>query len=86
MEKNQIINRLKKAEGQVRGVQNMVIEQRSCKEILQQINAVESAINNVAIILLENHAQVSIENTVRNGGETKEIKKLMITISNFVKK
>lgn len=86
MEKNQITNRLKIAEDQVRGVQNMVIEQRSCKEILQQINAVESAINNISIILLENHAQISIENIVQNGDETIEIKKLMKTISNFVKK
>jgi len=86
MEKNQIINRLKIAEGQIRGIQNMILEQRNWKDTLQQIAAVESAINNVAILLLENHTESSIENIVENGGENKEIQKLLKTISGFIRK
>jgi len=86
MEKSQITNRLNRIEGQIRGIQNMVLENRNCKDVLQQISAAESAINNVAIILLERHTISCIETVVPNAGENKEIQSLIKTIHTFARK
>lgn len=53
--KDKLITRLKRIEGQVRGIQNMVGDERSCQDILQQLNAVRSAVQSVSMILLEEY-------------------------------
>ena len=53
--KDELITRLKRIEGQVRGIQNMVGDERSCQDILQQLNAVRSAVQSVSMILLEEY-------------------------------
>lgn len=86
MNKNDIIIRLKRAEGQVRGIQNMVIEDRNYKEILQQITAVQSATQNVSSLILEDYTKKSIERAIKNGGDNKEVQQLIKTINDYVKK
>ncbi|MDW7675206.1 MAG: metal-sensitive transcriptional regulator, partial [Bacillota bacterium] len=51
--KQELITRLKKIEGQVRGIQKMVEEGRYCVDILVQIAAIRSAINKVGVVVLE---------------------------------
>jgi DNA-binding FrmR family transcriptional regulator len=53
--KEKLINRLRRIEGQVRGIQNMIAEERNCREIMQQLSAVRSAIQSVSSILAENY-------------------------------
>ena len=55
--KDQLHNRLRRIEGQVRGLQRMVEEDRWCPEILTQIAAVQAALDKVALGLAEGHAQ-----------------------------
>ncbi len=55
LEKIKILSRLKRIEGQIRGIQGMIIEERSCSDIMVQIAAVKSALNQVSKMLLENH-------------------------------
>ena len=55
--KQQLLNRLRRAEGQVRGVQNMVSEGRDCMEVLTQIAAIQAALDKVALGLLHDHAR-----------------------------
>jgi DNA-binding FrmR family transcriptional regulator len=55
--KPQLQNRLRRIEGQVRGVQGMVEDDRWCPDILQQIAAVQAALNKVALGLAEGHVQ-----------------------------
>jgi CsoR family transcriptional regulator, copper-sensing transcriptional repressor len=55
--KDQLQRRLKRIEGQVRGVQNMVEEDRYCIDVLTQISAVQAALDKVALGLLDGHAQ-----------------------------
>ena len=55
--KSQLQNRLRRIEGQVRGVQTMVDEDRWCPDILQQIAAVQAALDKVALSLTEGHVQ-----------------------------
>jgi DNA-binding FrmR family transcriptional regulator len=53
--KEKLVHRLKRIEGQVRGVQNMVNEDRQCREILQQLTAIRSAVMSVSTVVLENY-------------------------------
>jgi DNA-binding FrmR family transcriptional regulator len=56
-EKDQLLNRLRRIEGQTRGIQTMVTEDRWCPDILQQIAAVRAALDKVALGLAEGHVQ-----------------------------
>jgi len=55
--KDQLLKRLKRIEGQVRGIEGMVEDDRYCIDVLTQINAVQAAIDKVALGLLDDHAQ-----------------------------
>jgi CsoR family transcriptional regulator, copper-sensing transcriptional repressor len=55
--KDQLLKRLRRIEGQVRGVQRMVEEDRWCPDILQQIAAVNAALDKVALGLASGHVQ-----------------------------
>ncbi len=56
-DKNALLTRLRRVEGQVRGIQGMVQEDRYCIDILTQITAVQAALDKVALGLLEDHAE-----------------------------
>lgn len=53
--KEKLVSRLKRIEGQVRGIQNMVDQERNCQDILQQLTAVRSAVHSVSMILMEEY-------------------------------
>jgi DNA-binding FrmR family transcriptional regulator len=53
--KEKLKNRLRRIEGQVRGVENMLDEERNCRDILQQLSAIRSAVQGVSVLLLENY-------------------------------
>ncbi|HZO35601.1 MAG TPA: metal-sensitive transcriptional regulator [Solirubrobacteraceae bacterium] len=55
--KDQLLTRLRRIEGQVRGVQKMVGEDRYCIDVLTQISAIEAALDKVALGLLDEHAR-----------------------------
>jgi DNA-binding FrmR family transcriptional regulator len=50
-DRKDLINRLKRAEGQMRGVQRMIVEERNCEAILQQLTAVRSALHTASLAL-----------------------------------
>src|SRR5436853_2539291 len=56
-EKDQLLKRLRRIEGQTRGLQGMVDDDRWCPDILQQIAAVTAALNKVALGLAEGHVE-----------------------------
>jgi len=56
-DKEQLLKRLRRIEGQTRGIQTMVEEDRWCPDILQQIAAVRAALDKVALGLTEGHVQ-----------------------------
>ena len=66
-QKEPLIRRLKRAEGQVRGLQQMIEDERYCIDVLTQIAAVRAALDSVALKVLEDHVQ----HCVREGGEEK---------------
>jgi CsoR family transcriptional regulator, copper-sensing transcriptional repressor len=55
--KDELLNRLARVEGQVRGVRGMVEEDRYCIDVLTQINATRAALDKIALGLLDGHAR-----------------------------
>jgi DNA-binding FrmR family transcriptional regulator len=55
--KDQLLKRLRRIEGQVRGIQGMVDDDRYCIDVLTQISAVQAALDRVALGLLDQHAR-----------------------------
>ena len=55
--KDQLLGRLSRVEGQIRGISKMVEDDRYCMDVLSQINAARNALNKVALGLLDGHAR-----------------------------
>ena len=55
--KDQLLNRLRRIEGQVRGVEGMVEDERYCIDVLTQISAIQAALDKVALGLIDDHAR-----------------------------
>ncbi|MDO5627959.1 MAG: metal-sensitive transcriptional regulator [Mobilicoccus sp.] len=66
--------RLKRIEGQVRGIAKMVEDDRYCIDILTQVSAATSALQSVALGLLDEHMHHCVVDAAREGGTEQEIK------------
>lgn len=80
-----IMNRLRRIEGQVKGIQKMIEEEKNCSDILVQIAAVRSAINSVGGLILENYMKNCLKNYL--DGETDEdtLNELVNTMVKYTK-
>ncbi|HEY1827512.1 MAG TPA: metal-sensitive transcriptional regulator [Acidimicrobiales bacterium] len=67
-DKAAVLKRLRRVEGQVRGLQRMVEEDRYCIEVLEQISAANRALQSVALELLDDHMAHCVAEAVRHGG------------------
>ena len=79
-----LINRLSRIEGQIRGVKNMVEEDRYCVDILTQVSAVQSALNAFNKKLLSNHIKTCVVHEIREGDE-RVVDELCETIQKLMK-
>lgn len=68
-EKEAVLKRLRRIEGQVRGLQRMVEEDRYCIEVLEQVSAATRALQSVALELLDEHMAHCVADAVKSGGE-----------------
>jgi DNA-binding FrmR family transcriptional regulator len=64
LEKIKILGRLKRIEGQIRGIQGMIIEERPCSDIMVQMAAAKSALNQVSKLILENHVNSWFDSSI----------------------
>lgn len=62
-----ILTRLRRAEGQIRGLQRMVEEERYCPDVLLQISAAHESLRAVARLLMRNHLEHCATNAIRSG-------------------
>ncbi|QPC47435.1 metal-sensitive transcriptional regulator [Mangrovibacillus cuniculi] len=83
--KQQLLNRLKRIEGQVRGIHKMVEEDRYCVDILNQISAIQAATNKVALNLLENHTHHCVADAIHKNNGEEAIEELMGLVKKMVK-
>jgi DNA-binding FrmR family transcriptional regulator len=72
--KEQVQKRLRRVEGQVRGLQRMVDEDKYCIDVLTQISAVTSALQAVALELLDDHLGHCVAGALADGGDAAEEK------------
>ena len=66
--KNDVLKRLRRIEGQARGLQRMVEEEQYCIDILTQVSAMTKALQSVALGLLDDHLHHCVQHAVAEGG------------------
>ena len=82
--KKNILTRLKRIEGQVKGIQGMIDKNVCCSDVLIQISAIRAAINKVGGLILEDYARNCIG--IEEGSENEEgLENLIKTLNSFVK-
>ena len=84
MSLKQIINRLSRIEGHIRGVKTMVSENRPCPEVLIQIAAVRGALDRVSRLVLDEHLTECIGRAAKEGNMESEIEQLKAALDRFL--
>jgi len=79
-----LMNRLKRIEGQIRGVEGMLENDAYCTDILMQVSAITSALNSFNKALLANHMKTCVADGIREGND-EVIDELVITLQKLMK-
>ena len=86
--KQQLVTRLRKIEGQVRGIERMLVGDRYCIDVLTQIAAARTALEKVGLEILDGHVTHCVHDAIASGDETAAADKsrdLLETVERFVK-
>lgn len=86
-DKEALVNRLKRVEGQVRGLQRMVEDDTYCIDVLTQVSATTKALQSVALLLLEDHLGHCVAHALVEGGDVadEKIKEASDAVARLVK-
>jgi len=79
-----LVNRLNRIEGQVRGIKKMVENGAYCPDILIQVSAVNAALNSFNRLLLANHIRTCVTNDIRNGRD-ETVDELVATLQKLMR-
>ena len=85
-DKPSLLRRMKKIEGQSRGIQRMIEEDRYCIDIVQQLTALSAAVDEVSLLILGSHIEGCVTNAIRDQRGEGHIKELMATIRKAMKR
>lgn len=80
-----VLRRLAKINGQLKGIISMVEKGRACEDVIVQISSAKAALHNVGYIMLEDHLEHCIPYDIKNGNETAAIASLKKALSQFSK-
>ena len=83
--KNDILKRLNRIEGQVKGIQKMIQAEKPCGDILTQVSAVRAATTKVGSLLLEKYSKDCLLNSLNSEDKEKSLENLLDTIQKFLK-
>ncbi|HEX2911016.1 MAG TPA: metal-sensitive transcriptional regulator [Chloroflexia bacterium] len=83
--KENVQNRLKRIEGQVRGLQRMVDEEKYCIDILTQINSVQAALEQVSLLLAEDHILHCVAGAAQQGNAEEKVGEIMAVLKRHSK-
>lgn len=83
MDVDAVTKRLKRIEGQIRGIIKMIEEDKSCEDILIQIGSAKAALHKTGQVVLEGHLHHCVLDGIREGKEEETIKKLSSAIEQF---
>jgi DNA-binding FrmR family transcriptional regulator len=78
------LQRLRKIEGQVKGIQRMLEERRYCIDVLQQIAAARKALDGVALQIMRRHIDSCVSESIRSTDGEEKIGELMRTLHRFI--
>ena len=82
---NVLLPRLRRIEGQIRGITRMVEDGRYCIDIIQQLTAARKALDQVSLKIMNGHINSCVSDAIRHQDGAKKINELMQTINRFVK-
>lgn len=83
-EKDSLVARLNRLEGQVRGIRRMIEEERYCVDVLQQLAAVRAATDAVAQLLMESHIRGCVAEGIRSGDGDAHITEVMRALRRYM--
>lgn len=83
--KNNLVTRLNRIEGQIRGIKGLIERDSYCDDVITQISATQSALNSVAKILLEGHMRSCVLERIQQG-DTEVLDEVLVTIQRLLKK
>jgi len=84
-DKEKLLSRLKRIEGQVRGIQRMIKDDKQCTDILTQISSVIGATQKVGYIILNDHVKGCIKNSLALDDDGTAVQELLDVIQRFAK-
>ena len=85
-DKSSLLARMRKIEGQAKGIQQMIEEDRYCIDIVQQLTALSAAADEVSLRILESHIEGCVTNAIRDQHGESHVKELMGTIRKAMKR
>jgi len=77
MHKRQLQTRLRRIEGQVRGVARMIEEDKYCVDVVTQVAAIQAALDKVSLGLLDGHIRGCVRDEIRSGGGDAKVDELL---------
>jgi DNA-binding FrmR family transcriptional regulator len=83
--KQKVLARLRRIEGQVRGITKMVEEERYCIDVLTQVAAAKAALESVSVTLLSDHMQHCVADAIKTGDGTEKVKEVSAAIGRLVR-
>jgi DNA-binding FrmR family transcriptional regulator len=86
MDKKAVSDRLRRIEGQVRGIQRMVEEDQYCIDVLTQINSAASALKSVGLGLLDDHVRHCVKESFETGDSDEKVEELLAAVARFAGK
>ena len=83
--REELVRRLNRIEGQVRGIRRMIEEDRYCLDVVQQISAMNAAAQEVALIVLEDHLRKCVAEAVEGEGREAAIREMIRVLRKTVR-
>lgn len=83
MNRKELQDRLRRIEGQVRGIQRMVDEDQYCIDILTQLNSVTAALRAVGMGLLDEHVRHCVKDSIDQGDSDEKVEELLAAVARF---
>jgi len=83
--KANLLQRLRRIEGQIKGIQRMIENEKYCADILIQIAAVRAALNKVGLIIFEDHTKGCVAEAIQTDCGDNKINELIDVLSKFIK-
>ncbi len=83
--KDKLLNRLKRIEGQTRGLQRMVNEDKYCVEIMTQISSIQAALEQVSLQLMGDHMRHCVTEAIQQGNGEEKISEVLSILKQYAK-